>query len=316
MTPRFVWRSLASAVVLAGCVALVSAQPAAQTKPAASVNNEVITEAEVKAILDGRGISPTPLTEEQKKTMVESAIAMLVDDALMRQFLRKYVPPASPQDVQKEMNDLVEDLKKKGKTLQEYLKESGQTEDQLRGDIAGAIQWRAYLANQIPEQTAKAYYEANKLHFDKVLVKASHILVAVKAGAAPQEQKAAQAKIEAIRQEIAGGKIDFAEAAKKYSDCAASKDQGGDIGHFRYKFVVVEPIAKTAFAMKVGEISGPVATEFGFHLLKVTDRTAGEPSTYDALKEAVREVYALDHDWHPRIIAEQRKNAKIEVFMK
>jgi parvulin-like peptidyl-prolyl isomerase len=317
MTRRVLCKTLASAVVLGMCVISLTAQQPTTAKPAAIVNSEIITEAEVRAITDVKQ-PVTAESAEEKKARLDAAVNMLIDDALMRQFLKKYVPAATPQEVDKDLNELVEDLKKKSppQTLQQYLQAAGQTEEQLKADIAGAIQWRKYLDNQIPEDTAKAYYTANKLHFDKVEVKASHVLVAVKATDAPGVKQAALAKIEAIRQEITGGKLEFAEAAKKYSDCEASKAGGGDIGYFRYKFVVVEPIARTAFSLKVGDISTPVLTEFGYHILKITDRKEGTASTYEALKDVIREVYAQDHEWYQRIITEQRKSAKIENLIK
>jgi parvulin-like peptidyl-prolyl isomerase len=310
--------SLAGLVTLAVVVATVRGQGQASQNPAervaASVNGEKIMEYEIRALLAMRP-SAVVLTNDHKKEMQDQAINMLIDDALMRQFLRKYAPPAMAQEIQKELADLTEDLKKKNTTLQEYVKQSGQTMEQLQADIAGAIQWRTYLGKQIPDATAREYYAANKPHFDKILVRASHILVQLKAGATTQEKQTALQKIEAIRQEIVAGRLDFADAARKYSDCSASKPQGGDIGHFRYKFVVVEAVARATFGAKVGDITPVVTTDFGYHILKITDRSPGEPSTYEAMKDVIREVYAQDHEWYQRIIANERKNAKIEVFL-
>jgi peptidyl-prolyl cis-trans isomerase C len=306
-------KSPAALVTLFVVAAAVSSQ-APGDRVAAVVNGEKIMESEIRALLAMRP-SNVVLTNDQKKEMQDQAVNMLIDDALMRQFLMKYAPAATPQEIQKELADLSEDLKKKNTTLQEYLKQSGQSMEQLKADVAGAIQWRNYLGKQIPEATATEYYNTNKPHFDKILVRASHILVQVKAAATQQERQTAGQKIEAIRQEIVSGKIEFAEAAKKYSDCAASKASGGDIGHFRYKFVVVEPVAKATFAAKVGEVTQVVMTDFGYHILKITERSPGEPSTYEAMKDVVREVYAQDNDWYQRIISNERKNAKIEVFL-
>src|SRR5207249_308024 len=123
MTPRIMWRSVASAVLLGACVSAVWAQgqapqgqaPQGQApvdRVAAIVNGEKIMESEVRAILGTR--PPTVvLTAAQKKEMQESAVNMLVDDALMRQFLKKYVAAATPQEVQKDLTDLADDLKKK-----------------------------------------------------------------------------------------------------------------------------------------------------------------------------------------------------------
>src|SRR5207253_8677424 len=135
--------------------------------------------------------------------------------------------------------------------------------------------------------------EANKVLFDKVFVRASHILVKIGPTAPAAEKQNARAKLETVRQEIVAGKLDFAEAAKKYSDCP-SKDKGGDIGPFPYKFVVVEPFAKAAFAMKKGDVSDIVATDFGLHLIKVTDRTQNETTSFESVKESVRDVMAQD----------------------
>ena len=87
-------------------------------------------------------------------------------------------------------------------------------------------------------------------------VKASHILVNSKEQALK------------IRQEICNG-LSFEDAAKKYSKCP-SKDNGGDLGYFGKGDMVVE-FEKAAFALPIGEVSQPVKTEFGWHLIKVVD---------------------------------------------
>jgi len=67
--------------------------------------------------------------------------------------------------------------------------------------------------------------------------------------------------------------------------------------------------------MKIGEISEPVQTVFGIHLIKVTDRTKGEPSTFEALKDTVREVWAQEEELFARVLAEQRKTAEIKILL-
>lgn len=87
-------------------------------------------------------------------------------------------------------------------------------------------------------------------------VKASHILVDTKEQALK------------IRQEICNG-LSFEDAAAKYSKCP-SKQNGGDLGYFGKGDMVVE-FEKAAFALPIGEVSQPVKTQFGWHLIKVTD---------------------------------------------
>jgi parvulin-like peptidyl-prolyl isomerase len=286
---------------------------AGQDKPAAVVNGEAISIAEVMAVLEARP-SPVPLTAAQQRELRQSALDMLIDDLLMRQFLRKNALPAQPAEVQKEVQELTDALKKKTMTLEQFLREGKQTEEHFRRDLAARIQWKHYLAARFPDAQARSYYEANKVFFDKVFVRASHILVKVGPTAAAAEKQTAHAKLETIRQEILAGKLDFGEAAKKYSDCP-SKDKGGDIGPFPYKFVVVEPFAKAAFGLKKGEMSDIVTTDFGLHLIRVTDRTQNESTTFDSVKDAVRDVMAQDMELYPNVLAEQRKAAKIDVHL-
>jgi parvulin-like peptidyl-prolyl isomerase len=307
---NFSTRTLASlTLVLALAPAgVVSAQ--APDRRAAVVNGEAIMMSEVDAVIKATIQSPTPLSDAQRKEVQATAINMLVEDMLMRQYLRKNAPPASPGEVDKEIKELAASLAKEKQTVPEFLKQTGQTEAQLKADIAARIQYKNFISPRLTEQACKQYYDANKVFFDKVLVRASHILIKVAPSASQNDRQMVYNRVVEIRQQILEGKIQFQDAAKKYSDCP-SKDQGGDIGLFPYKFAVLEPFAKAAFAMKVGDISDVVATDFGFHIIKVTDRTQGQPTSYEAVKSEVKEIYG--QDIYQMIINQQRRDAKIEM---
>jgi parvulin-like peptidyl-prolyl isomerase len=310
------WHVLAGGLILALSVVSVSAQGPGG-KVAAKVNGEDIPMSDLQTLLKSRPPSPVVLTDAQKHEMEKAALEMIIEDVLMRQFLKKNVPPANAADITKEFTELKDALSKQkpAKTIQEFLKEGGQTEEQLKADIGARLQWKAYLVQKLPDTTLKPYYDKNKLFFDKVMVKASHILVKVKTDATTTEKQAAQARIQAIRQEIVAGKIKFEDAAQKYSDCP-SKTKGGDIGFFPYRFAVVQPFADKAFSMKEGDVSDIISTDFGLHIIKVTGRTKEEPSDFQKIKDAVREIYAQDLDLYQSVLNEQRKAAKIEVFVK
>jgi parvulin-like peptidyl-prolyl isomerase len=290
-------------------------QPATEgaEKPAALVNGEPIAMADVRTLLDLRP-SPVPLTEEQKRSMRQTAVALLIDEAVMRQFLRKNVESPSPAAVDKELTELKDALSKKGQTWADYLRQEQQTEEQVRAYLVTDLQWKAYLTKRFSESELKAFYDNNKVYFDDVRVRASHILVRMASNAPAAERQAALNKLQTLRQEIVAGKIDFATAARNHSECPFSKDNGGDIGFFPYRFVVAEPIAQAAFSMKVGEISAPIPTSVGWHLVKVVERTNGEPSKYEDIKPKVRQEYAKELELYPNILAEERKNARIEVL--
>lgn len=325
-----IWRMLASAAILSAAN-LGRAQNSETPPPtttggvqiipvsltneqvAATVNGEKVFVGEVRKILDSRPY-PLTLTEEQKKEMRKAAVDSLVEDVLMRQYLAKHVPQAqvNPADFNKEIQDLKESLTKQKKTLDMFYKETGQTEDQLRRDIVAKLQWRMLLVRFLADAKAKEYYEANKPFFDKVFVRGSHILIKLPANPSLEQRNQAMQQMQVWRQEIVAGKVKFEDIAKQYSQCP-SKDKGGDIGQFPYKFVVVPEFAKAAFAMQPGEISAVVPSVFGLHLIKVTERTKGEPSAFETLKDTVREVWAQDEDVFARILAVQRKTGDIKI---
>jgi parvulin-like peptidyl-prolyl isomerase len=303
-----------SELVLIGLAGPLYAQaPAAQNKPAAIVNGEPIPLSELQQLLAHTPRSPNPLTAEQQRERRKMALDMLIDDVLMRQFLKRTGITVSPAEVDKEMEDLRQGLAKNKSSLEQFLKENGQTLDGLRADIIARLQWRAYLISQVPDNVLKTYYDQNKVFFDKVMVKASHILLRVPPKASDSDKAAIRARLAALRQDILAGKMDFAQAAKTYSDCP-SKVNGGDIGFFPYKFVVQDSFAKAAFALNKGDVSDIIETDFGYHILKVTDRTAGEPSDFQKIKDWVRDVYAQDTQLYQRILQRERASARIEVM--
>ncbi|MCB0272832.1 MAG: peptidylprolyl isomerase [Bdellovibrionales bacterium] len=132
---------------------------------------------------------------------------------------------------------------------------------------------------KVNDQKAQDYYEKNKASIDRV--RASHILI--KADPENKEERAkAKNKIEGIRKEILNGQITFEEAAKKYSEDGTSQS-GGDLGYFG-RGRMVQAFENTAFSMEqIHDISNPVETEFGYHLIMLTDRQTG----YDFHRERI-----------------------------
>lgn len=125
----------------------------------------------------------------------------------------------------------------------------------------------------VTEKEVKEYYEANKAKFKAPeKVKASHILIA-------SEEQA-----EEVVEELNNG-LDFAEAAKKYSKCP-SKDKGGDLGFFM-KGQMVPEFEKAAFNMEIGEISEPVKTQFGYHIIKVEDKQEEAEQEFEQVKDKI-----------------------------
>jgi peptidyl-prolyl cis-trans isomerase C len=132
------------------------------------------------------------------------------------------------------------------------------------------------IAPQVSEDDIKKVYddEAKKVSSTE-RVRARHILVG--------SEKEALAIVDKLK---AGAK--FEDLAKQYS-LDGSKDYGGDLGYFTAPEMVPE-FSKAAFALKAGQISAPVKTEFGWHIIKLEDRKNGTPQPYDQVRESIRNV--------------------------
>jgi peptidyl-prolyl cis-trans isomerase C len=146
-------------------------------------------------------------------------------------------------------------------------------------------------------------------------VHARHILVKVDPKADAAAKEAARKKIEGILKEAKGG-ADFAELAKKYSDCP-SKEKGGDLGSFQ-RGQMVKPFEEAAFSQKPGTISGVVETEFGYHIIKVEERTDASTVPEKEVSDRIREFlkYQKTNQAVTDHVRGLREKAKVEILKK
>ena len=134
------------------------------------------------------------------------------------------------------------------------------------------------------ESMARERYLLDKEKFrEPEKVTASHILLKTEG----KDEKAVLERIREIRQEILSGKISFEEAAKKYSE-GPSAPRGGSLGTFT-KGRMVKPFEDAAFSLKEGEISEPVKTQFGYHLILVQKKEPGRQKSFDEVKDRLIE---------------------------
>ena len=176
------------------------------------------------------------------------------------------------------------------------------TQDDLRKEIASQIQFNLLLeeesrAEVVTEEEAKKYYDTRQDLFQtEILLTASHIL---KMARTEDELAVAEKKIIEIRKQLKEGK-DFIELVKQESDDAQKNGHLGTFGKGR----MVPPFEKAAFALETGEISDPVKTQFGWHLILLHDKKEPEVTQFVDVKEKIIEY-----------LGEKRKDATFEQFL-
>ncbi len=143
------------------------------------------------------------------------------------------------------------------------------------------------------EAALRARYEQEKARFvepEQRLV--SHILVKVDAGADAKAQKAAQDKAAAIAAQASKPGADFAALARADSDDAGSKEGGGDLGWIAHDGGMVKPFEDAVFAMKPGEVSAPVKTEFGWHVIQLREVKQGRQTSFEEARAKLAQEQA------------------------
>ena len=276
-------------------------------KVVAIVGTDKITDKQVEAIcrgqLRGRQIPPEAMANLRK---------MIIESLIRGRLVAQYIAAKKITADAKEVEEAIADIKKRvadaGIDFTTVLKAQGLTDETLKKQIASELAVAKFAEAEVSDEKAEAHFKANKKEFDGTQVKASHILLKYDAESTAEEKKTANDKIAAIKKEILAG-ADFGEAAKKHSACPSSA-KGGDLGFFR-RGQMVKPFSDAAFGMTPGQMSEPVETQFGVHLIKVTDVKPGE-AKFDEAKDAVKD--ALTKQLMEEIAGEQRKVTKVEIM--
>jgi peptidyl-prolyl cis-trans isomerase C len=286
---------------------LVASAPVPAADPvAATVNGEAITVAD----LDAATTPDKRLSPVEQRQLRADVLNLLIDEKLVRQFLKANGPKVDPAEVEKQFAALEAGQRGMGKSIDDYLKETGQTAAQVRENLRLMLQLARYLEAQATDERLRQYYELTRDLFDGTTVRASHIVIRTGPSTPAEERRRAVEKLRAVRADILAGKIGFAAAAKAHSQDPTGP-AGGDVGPIARKFQVDEAFARTAFAMQPNQLSDVVETEAGFHLILVTERKPGKGSKYEDVVRDVRECF--EADLKQALIADLRKKGRIEV---
>jgi peptidyl-prolyl cis-trans isomerase C len=261
-----------------------------------------------------------PADENSKKMMRDQfrdgVADMLIERTLVTEQLKAAKITVTPADADARFLEI---LKNAGKTLEEAEKDIAKQGMSI-ADIKSEIYWQVCIEKLyaskpenklVTEADAKKFFDENPKYFEQPeQVQASHILIKTE-GMDDAKKAEAKKKIEGLLKDIKASK-DFAELAKANSDCP-SKERGGDLGLFG-RGQMVKPFEDVAFAMKVGDVSEVVETQFGYHIIKLTDRKEAKKYTFDEMKGKIMAELNRQNvgQFWTQYSADLKKNAKVE----
>ncbi|MFC3748810.1 peptidylprolyl isomerase [Paenibacillus sp. GCM10012306] len=230
------------------------------------------------ATVNGENITKSQLYDKMVEAGGPSTLQSLITTTLVSQEAKKANITVTDADIAEELSDLKAQFGGE-EAFNSALAQSGMTLDDLKKQMPLQVELRKILEPQvkITDDEIKKYYDENKAHFDtEEEVRASHILVKTKEEA------------DEVLKELKDGK-DFATVAKEKSTDTGSKDNGGDLNFFKRGDMVPE-FSDVAFKLKVGETSGAVKSQYGYHIIKVTDRKEAKKYTLDEKKDEIRKT--------------------------
>ena len=258
--------------------------------------------------------------EEVKKNLPklqEKALDQAIGAKLLLDRASQLELPVSAADVDAEVARVVAQVGGE-ENYKKALEAQGISEESFRKELEKGArvnmlvnQACAHVGEPTEEDVEKFYAEHKAEYVVPPQVLCQHILVKCEESDLPEAKSAAFEKIRAIRERIVAGG-DFAEEAKKNSDCPSGQE-GGSLGWFGRGMMVPE-FDKCAFEMKKGEVSDIVTTQFGYHIIYKADERGGEAQTlvdvHDQIKDLLR--HNLRGQAMDAFVAELRENATIE----
>lgn len=268
------------------------------------------TAADTAALVNGKPVSMADLRTAVRNVTMQNGMDASHLDAFMSQFgprvldqlieaelLYQAADKADTLATEGDINDAFSELTGRYTSLEDFnaeMETRGFTESSLKTSIGRQISIQKFIQETIvpqavvPEETVREAYDQNPQRFTTPEeVKASHILIN-SAESDPQEKKdEALKRAKAIAAQAKESGADFAELAREHSE-GPSAPSGGELGFFT-RGRMVKPFEDAAFSMKVNQVSDPVLTQFGYHIIKVTDRKESSTVSYEDAKDRLQQ---------------------------
>ena len=273
----------------------------------------------------------------------ERVVNELIVKALLDEEIAKRGITVSKDDVEDAIKEIVDKVGSKDQ-LNNILKKNGVSANEFKADLAEEIKMKKLakeLGNSdVTDAEAQKFYNENVAKFkypDRV--RASHILISANPAEiteivksdpknkdlteeqvnakVTEEMNAKKAKAEKILAEAKADTTQFAKLAKENSDDTTTAVKGGDLGFFAAQEMVPE-FSKAAFAMRPNSLSGVVQTQFGYHIIFVTDRMAAGQEPFEKVKNEIKGYLTNQKQLQlvDNLVESMKKNAKVEFVNK
>lgn len=260
------------------------------------VNGEDITRGEINQMMNMAMQQLAGRVQPQQMQQVQGQMYEQVkNDLIAKKLIDAAVAMANIEITDEEVVKAIEEIKARipeGQTLEAALASQGTSLEELTVNIKNDMATRKFLERktegiaEASEAEAKEFYDTNPDRFKKPeSVSASHILIKFDEGETEEGKAAKKADLEKMRTDIIAGTITFADSASTNSHCP-SKAQGGSLGTFG-KGQMVPEFEVAAFTQEIEEVGDVIETQFGYHIIKVTERSDEGVVSFEESQEQI-----------------------------
>lgn len=292
-------------LVLGGLTGALAQAPDSEERIAATVGNVPLYAGEVEWIV-GRAASKTDVDDAAREVLRAEALDQLVRQQLVLSELERQNEACTKQELDLALARFSEELKRQGQTLDDLCRVRHIPLAALERSMRWRISWNAHLANILTEDLLQEYFESHRRDFDGTRLRVAQILLPVPADMSDDSPIRKQA--DGIRGNIVSGSLTFGEAARQVSQ-APSAATGGDIGWISRHEPMPEPFSAAAYQLQAGEVSPPVRSPLGFHLIQCLEIEPGT-GTWQEVRDEL--ATAAKRDRFDQLANAARKKTPVE----
>ncbi|MBN1488847.1 MAG: peptidylprolyl isomerase [Phycisphaerae bacterium] len=255
--------------------------------------NIEITEASVDKMIQVPTSGPA-LPDEVLHRKRQDAVSNEMLRYMYETYWKEHPDLVSEEEIANELNSLKDRLERSGQKLEDLLSMNNMTEAALRDRLALQVVHRKVREAASSDEKVDEFYEAHKDEFDGTMLVVTHILIRVHpVFGTPADSEAAKAKLAELKKQITAGEITFDAAMREHSEDLSWTRQP-EMGPFPRHGRMVDSFAAAAFALQPGEISEPVESRFGWHLIQCISRSSGQAAPPEQAKAIIRQVLSND----------------------
>lgn len=270
---------------------------------------------EVVAVVDGFSIrrqailNRTPklnglaLTEQQRKEIDDAILQRVIDAHIVHRYLESFDKVVSESELTLQLETFEAELAKYEKSLEDHLAEKHQTVEEFKQDFSMQLSWKAYLREKLTDENLAIHYDRNRRKFDGSDVRVAHLFIAI-----DEDLEGSRTQANEIHSALQQGKIPWSEAVKNHSQ--GSKRNEGEIGLVVKGSAMPPKFTSAALALEVGQISQPVETQLGIHIIKCLEVVPGTVGLRDAEKAVLDDA---ERFLFRTIVERHRDKVKIEI---